>query len=71
MKIMIESTEQLTTTIDSVRVRVWKGTTEGGVECFVFVHGIAVHKDADSIAFDHELLEMLQPRLVPLSEVLV
>jgi hypothetical protein len=60
MKLMIESTDQLTT-MDGVPVRVWRGVTDRGVRCFVFVHRLAVHKDEDATQFDLELKETLPP----------
>lgn len=60
MKMTIEATDQLTH-MDGVPVRVWKGKTEGGVECFVFVHRIAVHQDADCSQFERELSERMPP----------
>jgi hypothetical protein len=61
MKITIENTDQMVT-IESrdgakVPARVWKGVTEGGVECQVLVTRIAVHRDADNTAFERELSE--------------
>ena len=70
MQIQIEATDQLTH-FDGVPVRVWKGVTAGGVECLVFVHRIAVHKDQDPTEFDRELQEQLPPgRAFPLSAIL-
>lgn len=70
MKLTIESTDQITT-LDGVPARVWKGVTEAGVECVVFVHRIAVHRAADNDQFARELKEQLPPgRHVPLSVVL-
>jgi hypothetical protein len=70
MKIMIESTDQLTQ-MDGVPVRVWNGTTESGVPCIVFVHRLAVHNDSDSKQFERELQEQLPPgRAIPLSAIL-
>ena len=70
MQIVIESTDQLTT-LDGIPCRVWKGCTAGGVECVVFVHRVAVHKDADAGQFERELQEQLPPgRRVPLSAIL-
>lgn len=60
MKIQIESTDQFTT-LDGVPVRVWKGATEAGTACFVFVHRLAVRDDADASEFDRELREELPP----------
>lgn len=56
MRITIESTEH-TTEINGVPVRHWKGVTDSGVECEVFVHRIAVRADRDREAFERELEE--------------
>lgn len=70
MRIQIESTDQITK-INDVPVRVWKGTSEAGIDCFVFVHRLAVHKSLDASQFDAELKEQLPPaHNVPLSAVL-
>ena len=70
MRIQIEATDVITT-IDGVPCRLWRGFTEKGVECKVFIHRIAVHKDADASQFEAELQEMPQPpRHVPLSMIL-
>lgn len=70
MRLQIESTDQITA-MDGVPVRVWRGRTEAGVECIVFVHRIAVHNDNDQSQFDAELAEQLPPgRHVPLRSVL-
>jgi hypothetical protein len=70
MKITIESTEA-TTIIDNVPVRLWEGITEDGIPCKVFIHRIAVAKEADATAFDQALEEQLPPgRHIPLSMVL-
>lgn len=60
MKLMIEATADIVT-IDGVECRRWKGTTERGVECEVFVHRLAVHKDHDSSQFELELAEQMPP----------
>jgi len=61
VKITIENTDQIVTvqTRDgsTIPARVWRGTTEGGVECQLLVTRIAVHKDADNSAFERELQE--------------
>jgi hypothetical protein len=59
VKITIESTDQLTH-MDGVPVRVWKGVTERGTECFVFVHRVAV-RDGQHAEFARELNEQLEP----------
>lgn len=70
MKIMIESTDELTF-MDSVPVRHWLGVTERGVRCHVFVHRIAVHEKDDAEQFDRELKEQLAPGIViPLRNIL-
>jgi hypothetical protein len=70
MKITIESTDVMTS-IDGVPVRHWRGMTEDGVPCEVFVHRIAVPDNADSTRFQAELAEKLPPgRFLPLSMIL-
>lgn len=60
MKLAIEATEKLTT-LDGVPVRLWKGRTEMGVECLVFVHRIAVDTRQDPTEFDRVLREEFPP----------
>ncbi len=60
MKISIEKTEQLLF-LDGVQVRVWRGRTETGIECLVFVHRLAVAVEADSSEFARELDELPAP----------
>jgi hypothetical protein len=70
MEIMIKATETLTT-LDGVPCRLWEGITAGGVACKVFVHRVAVHKDADSEQFERELKEQLPPgQYIPLRMIL-
>lgn len=70
MQLQIESTDEITS-IKNVPVRVWKGFTEHGVPCLVFVHRIAVLNSEDQSQFDRELAEQLPPgRVVPLSHIL-
>lgn len=70
MKLMIESTDQLTH-IDGVPVRLWEGATEDGIPCKVFIHLIAVANDEDSSAFDRALKAELPPgRVVDLRQIL-
>lgn len=40
--------------LDGVECRVWNGVTEAGVQCFVFVHRIAVRDGVDAEAFSRE-----------------
>ena len=60
MKLQIESTD-MTTHINGVHVRLWKGTTEKGVPCNVFVYRIAVAEDYDVSQFDAEFKEEMPP----------
>lgn len=71
MEIQIKSTDTLTT-LDGVPVRLWEGVTANGVECKVFVHRLAVKKDADTSQFEAELKEKMQPgaKIVPLRQIL-
>jgi hypothetical protein len=70
MKITIESTLEVTT-IDGVQVRKWKGTTEDGVPCFVFVHRIGVALEQDQSDFERELKVRSGPgRVIPLGYLL-
>lgn len=60
MKITIEKTDELVE-LDFVQVRLWKGVTDAGTPCDVFVHRIAVHKDHDQNQFIEELREQPSP----------
>ncbi len=68
MKVTAVATEQITE-IDGVTARVWKGTTENGVEFIMFVARVAVHKDADPAEFERELKSIPPPRITPLAHV--
>ncbi len=61
MKITIENTDQIVSveTRDGAKVpaRVWRGVTDGGVECQLLITRIAVHRDAATAAFERELQE--------------
>lgn len=59
MKITIESTDQITR-LEGVEVRLWKGKTERGIPCLVFVHRIAAHED-NAEEFQAEVRERLPP----------
>lgn len=63
MRLQIEPTEILTE-LDGVPVRVWNGVSEGGTQCFVFVHRLAVRNDQDLEAFETELMGQLPPETV-------
>jgi hypothetical protein len=70
VKISIESTGDLTH-LDGVPVRAWKGVTERGVPCVVFVHRVAVAATENTDQFERELKETLEPgRVVDLRHVL-
>ena len=60
MEIKIKATETLTE-INGIPVRLWEGRTEQGIDCKVFVHRIAVHKDEDAAQFEKELKEQMPP----------
>jgi len=69
MRIMIESTDQLTR-LDGVEVRLWEGITADGTPCMVFVHRIVAHTGQHA-AFERELAEQLPPaELVGLRRIL-
>lgn len=61
MRIMIENTDQIvsveTKNGSKVPARVWRGVTDGGVECQVLVTRVAIHRDADNSALERELQE--------------
>lgn len=44
-----------------VPARVWKGTTEGGVELHAFVLALAVDNAADASEFERELIAIPLP----------
>lgn len=70
MKITIESTPTISH-IDGVPVRHWKGVTEQGVPCDVFIHRLAVSNDVDATQFERELAEERQPdKFLPFFRVL-
>ena len=71
MKITIESTDMITT-MEGVPVRVWRGVTDKGVACDVFVRGMRVLSDADCSQFEDELKEIPLPaesRFVGIREI--
>lgn len=55
MKLLMESTDQIVT-LDGVECRIWNALTETNVQCFVFVHRVAV-RDTDDQSAVSELLE--------------
>lgn len=67
MEIQIEATKFITE-IGGVPVHLWNGVTKDGIECKVFVHRIAVNREADTERFDKELAEQMPPgSKIPLS----
>jgi len=66
---IIESTDEMTE-IGGVPVRHWKGVTDDGVACHVFVHRVAVSTQADNSRFEKELSEIQHVRTIPLSSIL-
>lgn len=72
MKILIESTPVITT-VNGRPARVWKGLSESGIECTLYVTMVSVDRDADTSAFARELDEQLTPqelRTLPLPQTL-
>jgi hypothetical protein len=70
VKIMIESTDKLTT-IDGTPVRLWHGCTESGTRCLVFVRRLAVPTTEPMEEFERELEETLPPgEIVSLRQIL-
>lgn len=69
MKLTIESTDT-TTTLDGTPARVWKGTTESGIPCAVFVTLIAVERSEDTAAFAAELANRAEPTEMAMREIL-
>lgn len=67
MKITIEKTDDLTT-VDGAPVRRWKGVTEDGIECAVFVAGIRVGENENLYEFGDELLLRSTPLEATLEE---
>ena len=65
MKIEIEATDKTTESF-GVETRMWKGKTENGIECFLFVHRIAVANDKDTSEFEAELAEKMPPAMPPI-----
>lgn len=60
MKITIESTEDIAL-LDGVMVRRWRGVTERGTACELFVHRVVVRNSEDNAEFAKELREQLAP----------
>ncbi len=69
MRVQMEPTEMVVD-LNGVSARVWNGTTEGGVQIFVFVHRVAVRDVDDIEAFTAELIEMPEIRPVLVTDLL-
>lgn len=61
MKLTLESTAEIVE-VDGVECRRWVGRTETGVECFAFIHRLAVAPGADARQFRAELQLMSRPK---------
>lgn len=57
MKITITPTGEFHT-VNGVRARVWKGVTDKGVACTLYIPLVQVRRDADNAAFEAELREV-------------
>lgn len=68
MKIEIESTGEVAV-LDGVRCSIWKGTTAGGVPCYVFVTQIGVENDADNLRFAMEIDNMPEAKNIGTKDV--
>lgn len=64
MKITIESTPELTL-VEGVPCRLWRGTTESGHPCDVYVRliRVPVGSTTGATVFDRELKRLPRPRL--------
>lgn len=70
MKITIEPTNKLTI-LNGQSVRVWRGKTDQGVHCEVFVAAVGASTYQDLTEFDEALEEIPAPaEMVPLWNVL-
>lgn len=70
MKAIVESTTQIVE-LDALdhrivqKARVWKGTTEGGIDFEMVVIRVAVSKNADAAEFERDLQETHAPPAEP------
>lgn len=60
MKLEIEATDKITR-LDGVECRLWRGKTEKGTKCLVFIHRITPEINEDKAEFASELNERLPP----------
>lgn len=71
MQLLLEKTDILTT-IDGVPVRLWKGTTDTGLQVSVFVHRIVVEQNMGQLQLERELELQSAPReFLPLVDALM
>jgi hypothetical protein len=63
MKIKIESTEERVE-VNGTPCRVWKGMTEKGVPCLVYVATVAVEEARQQQQFAEELEAMVPPEIL-------
>lgn len=61
MIIHIEPTTRIVDLNGGLQARVWQGQTDAGVECYLLVTRVAVHRDADSTDFEAALVEQEPP----------
>jgi len=59
MKILMESTPHIVT-VDGTECRIWNAVTETDIQCFVFVHRVAVRNTVDQKDLA-DLLEVPDP----------
>lgn len=64
MKLTIESTSDIVL-LNGIETRVWKGTTDNGIECDVYVARISTDKYNDISEFE-SLMSVDKPLLVKL-----
>lgn len=61
MNIAVTSTDQVVE-IDGVLTRVWRGISEGGVPCDVYVRSVAVDERLPSYEFERDLRRQAAPK---------
>ena len=69
MKAMVESTSQIVELVGAgmpagTKARVWKGTTENGIDFEMVVVRVAVDRTADTAEFERDLQEHAPPAAV-------
>jgi hypothetical protein len=63
MKIVITPTQEISH-MDGIPVRVWKGETESGVACRIYVHRVAVQEPEQCAEFEGALNEEVEHRRI-------